>query len=61
MKSYLVIDQKTGAITNVISTFFMPKKNDDVFFLEKDASLDIDFLQHDYRYEDGEVIQKPKE
>lgn len=60
MKTYLVVDQTTGAITNVISTFFMPKENESVFFIEKDTDLEINFLQYDYALIDGKVITKER-
>lgn len=60
MKTYLVVDQTTGAITNVISTFFMPKENESVFFIEKDSDLEINFLQYDYALIDGEVTAKER-
>lgn len=60
MKTYLVVDQTTGAITNVISTFFMPKENESVFFIEKDNDLEINFLQYDYAFIDGNVIAKER-
>lgn len=60
MKTYLVVDQTTGAITNVISTFFMPKENESVFFIEKDNDLEINFLQYDYALIDGKVITKER-
>lgn len=60
MKTYLVVDQTTGAITNVISTFFMPKENESVFFIEKDNDLEINFLQYDYAFIDGNVIAQER-
>lgn len=61
MNEYLVIDKHSMKVQSVITVSAVLSDTDDVFFIEKPQDLNIQFSHNDYFFEDGQIIEKPKE